>query len=144
MNEQTQGPLIFRTRRGAVIALSVGVLLILRDFRYLFEIYVPGHTSWLTRYRFSPTLFDIILHLWCSALFAGALVYLLRRTRGGERVFLAIFVCVAVLAPLSDIRSLAQHHVYSWIATILESGLVPSALWMYKTLPSHSPRTEAK
>ncbi len=137
MQEPIQGPLLIHTSRGATIALCVGVLIALRNLRYLFELYVPGHTSWLTRFRFPPTLFDIILHLWRAILCAAVLIFILRHTRRGERIYLAIFVGIVILAPLSDIPSLASVHLYAWIAAVLELALIPSAVWMYRTLPPH-------
>jgi hypothetical protein len=125
---------LFHTRRGAIIALCVGILFSLRNFRYLFEHYVPGHT-WLTRYHFPPTLFDVILHLCCTVLFTGALLFILRRCRGGERIYLALFVGAAVLAPIGDLPSFASAHVYTWLQAILDLALVPTAVWMFKTLP---------
>jgi hypothetical protein len=144
MNVCAQGPLIFHTRRGAVIALCVGILFTLKSSRYLFELCVPGHTTWLTRYRFSPTFFDIVLHLWCAVLGAAALIFILRRTRSGERAFLASFVGVVVPAPLSDVPLLASVHLVAWIAALLELALIPSAIWMYRTLPSHLAQSEPK
>jgi len=144
MNDQTQVPLIFHARRGAIIALCFGILFTLRNFRYLFELYVPGHTTWLTRYRFPPTLFDIILHLWCAIFFAALLIFILRRTRSAERGYLAIFVSVVIFAPLSDIPSLASLHFYAWIAALMELTLIPSAVWMYRILPPHRANLEAR
>jgi hypothetical protein len=144
MNESTQSPLIFHTRRGAIIAFCIGILLTLRNVRYLFELYVPGHTTWFTRYRFPPTLFDIILHLWCAIFFAALLIFILRRTRSAERAYLAIFVGVVIFAPLSDIPSLASTHLYAWIAAFTELALIPSAVWMYRSLPPHRAHLEAK
>lgn len=136
MNDQTQGPLIFHTRRGAVIALCIGILFTLRNLRYLFEFYVPGHV-WLTRYNFPKTPFDIVLHLCCAVLFSGGLVFICLRTRGGERVYLAIFVGTVVLAPVGDIPSLASAHVYTWLQLLLELALIPCAVWMDRTLPTY-------
>jgi hypothetical protein len=144
MSDQTQGPLIFHTRRGALIALCIGILLTLRNFRYLFELCVPGHKSWLTRYHFPPTHFSIILDLWCAVLFAGALILILRRSRGSERVYLALFLSTVVLAPIKYISSVASVHAYTWLATILELGLIPSAIWMYKVLPPRILKSEAE
>jgi hypothetical protein len=144
MNEQTQGPLIFHTRRGAVIALCIGILLTLRNFRYLFELYVPGHTTWLTRYRFPPTHFSTILDVWCAVLFTGALIFILRRSRGSERVYLALFLSTVIFAPIKYFPSAASVHAYTWLATILELALIPCAVWMYRTLPKYRARSEAK
>jgi hypothetical protein len=136
MHNRTSGPLIIHTRRGAAIALCIGLLITLRNLRYLFELYVPGHV-WLIRYRFPPTLFDRVLHLCCAALFTWGLIFILRRTRGAERTYLAVFVFVAILAPLSDISAAARVHLYAWTATLLEFGLIPSAIQMYQTLPAY-------
>jgi len=143
MASQAQGPLVIHSRRGAAIALCLGILLTLRNLRYLFEVYIPGHT-WLTRYHFPPNSFDRILHLWCSVLFIGGLIFILRRTRGGERVYLAIFVGVAILAPLSDISWAASNHIYTWIATVLELGLIPSAISILKTIQPHPTELETQ
>jgi hypothetical protein len=134
MKDQIQAPLLIHTRRGAILALCVGVLFALRDSRYLFELYVPGHTSWLTRYRFPPTHFSFIFDLFYAVLFAGVLIFILRRSRGGERVYLALFVCTVVFSPLKDIHSAASVHAYEWMEAILDLALVPIALWMYDTL----------
>jgi len=134
---------LIHTRRGAIVALCVGILFSLRNFRYLYEFYVPGHT-WLTRYHFPPTLFDVTLHVWCAVLFTGALIFILRRCRGGERTYLALFVSAAVLAPLSDVRSIASIHLYAWIAALLELALIPSAVWIYRVLPQIEITSKAK
>jgi hypothetical protein len=143
MSDQSQGSLVFHSRRGAIIALCVGILITLRNLRYLFELYMPGHTSWLTRYRFPSTPFDITLHLCTAVLFVGVFIFVLRRARGGERVYLSIFVGIVVLAPLSDIPSAASIHLFAWIAALMELGLIPSAITMYRTLPSHCLPVEA-
>ncbi len=143
-NVPAQGPLIFHTRRGAIIAFCIGILLTLRNVRYLFELYVPGHTTWLTRYRFPSSLFDIIIYLWCAIFFAALLVFILRRARSAERAYLAIFVGVVIFAPLSDIPSLATIHLYAWIAALMELALIASAIQMYKTLPPRRGHLEAK
>ena len=135
MSDQPHELRLIRTRRGAFVALCIGILFTLRNLRYLFEFYVPGHI-WLTRYQFPPTRFNIGLDLCLAALFIGAFIFIVRRTRGGERVFLAVFVGVAVLAPLHDISSLATIHLYAWIAALLELALIPSAIAMYRTLPA--------
>jgi hypothetical protein len=142
MDRQLRGPFLIHTRRGALIALSVAILLELKDLRYLFEIYVPGHTSWLTRYRFQPTEYDLILAVACSVLFAGALIFILRRAVGGERIYLAIFVGTVVLGPLSDIPAIASMHPLAWTAAVGELGLIASAVWMYRTLPKMASPTE--
>jgi hypothetical protein len=136
MDTQVRIPLIFHARRGAAIALCVGILLELRDLRYLFEVYVPGPQSWLTHYHFTPTTFDLFLHIWCSVVFVGALIFVLRRTGGGERIYIVIFLFVGILGPISDIPRFGSMHLVAWIAAITELGLIPSALWMYRTLPA--------
>jgi hypothetical protein len=143
MNFEAQAPLLIHTRRGAVGALCVWALFTLRNLRYLFEFYVPGHI-WLTRYNFPPTRFDRILDICCTLLFSGALVYLLRRCREGERIYLALFVSAAILAPLRDLPINTSIHVYTWLETILELALIPIAIWMYRSLPAHRIQAEAK
>jgi hypothetical protein len=142
MDGQPRGPLLIRTRRGALIALSVAILLELRNLRYLFEIYVPGHTSWLTRYRFQPTEYDLILAIACSVIFAGVFVFILRRAVGGERIYLAIFAGIVVLGPLSYIPAIASMHLLAWTSAVVELGLIPSAIRMCKTLPTQASPTE--
>jgi len=143
MSDLPQDLQLIRTRRGAIVALCIGVLFTLKNICYLFEFYVPGHV-WLTRYQFPPTRFNVGLDLCLAVLFIGAFIFVVRRTRGGERIFLAVFVGVAVLAPLRDIPSLASIHLNAWIAALLELALIPSAIWMYRTLPPYGAKSEAK
>ena len=126
------------TRRGAIIALLIGIVLALRNFRYLFELYVPGHTSWLTRYRFAPTQFSLIVDLYCTVLFIGAFIFILRRSRGGERVYFLVWTGIAVFSPLKDIHSAASIHAYEWLVATVELALIPSAVWLYRALPAPS------
>lgn len=137
MDGQSQGPLLIHTRRGALIALSVAILFELKNLRYLFEIYIPGHAGWLTRYRFPPTRYDLIVAFSCSVLSAGALIFILRRAVGGERVYLAIFAGIVVLGPISDISRIASLHLLAWISAVFELGMIPSAIWMYRSLPAY-------
>jgi hypothetical protein len=136
MDDRAHAPLLIHTRRGAVIALCIGILFTLRNFRCLFELYVPGHTSWLTRYQFPQTLFDLIFNLCYAVLFTGGLIFILRRSRGGERAYLAIFVGSAILSQVRIIPFAKSAHLDYWLVAILELALIPSAVWMYKTLPA--------
>ncbi len=144
MNEQPDATLLIHTRRGAIIALFVGVLFALRDFRCLFELYVPGHTSWLTRYLLRPSQPSLTLDICLAVLFLGALVFAVHRSRGGERMYLAIWAGVVVLSPLRNIQSAESFHAYDWLLAILELALIPSAVWMYKSLPTYSAWSAAK
>ncbi len=59
-------------------------------------------------------------------------------------MYLAVFVASAILSPVRDIPSATSVHVHYWLEAILDIALIPSAVWMYRTLPPHGARSEAK
>ncbi|MGA3082997.1 MAG: hypothetical protein ABSD44_16725 [Terracidiphilus sp.] len=144
MDDQAQSSILIHTRRGAILAFFIGILLSLRNFRYLFEFYVPGHTSWLTRYRFAPTNFSLIVDLCCAVLFTGAFIFVLRRSRGGERLYLLVWIGVVALSPLKDLHSAASVHAYEWLTAIADLSLIPIALRIYWALPARGVLAGAK
>jgi len=83
----------------------------------------------------------VLLHIWCSVLFAGALIFVLRRAGGGERIYMTIFLGMGILGPLSDVPRFASMHLLAWTASIVELGLIPSAIWMYRNLPARRAST---
>jgi hypothetical protein len=144
MHDQTQFPMLIHTRRGAIVALIIGILFNLRNLRYLVELYVPGHTSWLTRYRFAPTPFSILSDLCFAMVSTGAFIYIFRRTQGNERVYLLVWVGVVAASPLKDIHWPASANAYEWLAAIAELALIPSALRMCRDLPALAIRDDGQ
>ncbi|HKF48278.1 MAG TPA: hypothetical protein VKB38_13030 [Terracidiphilus sp.] len=137
MIEEAHRPLLIRTKRGALIALGIAILLTLRNLVALYQ-RLPGHEGWFTRYPLPPTTFSRFTDFFAAALFAWPLTSVLRRARAAERLFLGLWLAIVVLAPVRDLNSPALARIYEWVRIAIDFALIPVASWMYRTLPERA------
>jgi hypothetical protein len=68
-------------------------------------------------------------------LFIGALAVVCRHCRGGERIYLAAWLIVCLLAPIKDLVSASTATGIVWIQAAGQAVACAAAVYLYRRLP---------